>query len=411
MRWTPDRIERARALLGQTPRGGFDGALRQIGCTYEELRGAFRRAGLPAPLAHCRDPMDEGGERAHAPITVLDGHVVHEPPEAAERRRTSVAAQGAPDRFARLVEACRKPLEFAALCDALDMAPGRCLALVDEARAAGYQVSTNAGVVGLRQAEPAERVRDVVPPVVGERQVVGVISDTHLGSKYCLRSQLKDFVRYAYDRGVRRILHPGDVLDGCYRHGLWEVSHSGLDAQADDLLETLPALPGLTYHAITGNHDATFTDASGLDVGTYLENLFAKNGRSDLHFYGNRGAFLRVQGAVFHLWHPRSGGAYARSYPLQKQIEKYAPGEKPDVLLAGHWHTFCYVEERGIHAIACPTFQGGGSAFGKSLGGAPALGGLVLSWDLTEHGTLRAFSVERRAYYEREAPRRVAEAA
>lgn len=404
MRWTPDRIARARALLRQTPRGGLDEALRRLGCSYNELRGALRRAGLPSLTEHLYDPLDG------STVTDLDGHVVHGTPRVAPPVPPAAPAPPA-DRFARLVEACRRPVEFAALCDALDVSPARCLALVDEARVAGYQVSTNAGVVGMRQAEPDERVRDVVPPIVGERQVVGVISDTHLGSKYCLRPQLRDFVEYAYARGVRRILHPGDVLDGCYRHGLWEVSHSGLDAQAADLLETLPALPGLTYHAITGNHDATFTDASGLDVGTYLESLFAKNGRRDLHFYGNRGAFLRVQGAVFHLWHPRSGGAYARSYPLQKQIEKYAPGEKPDVLLAGHWHTFCYVEERGIHAIACPTFQGGGSAFGKSLGGAPALGGLVLSWDLTEHGTLRAFSIERRAYYEREAPRRVAEAA
>ena len=93
---------------------------------------------------------------------------------------------------------------------------------------------------------------------------------------------------------------------------------------------------------------------------------------------------------------------YARSYAVQKQIEKYSSGEKPAILLVGHWHTFVYCMERGVHGIACPTFQGGGSAFSKSLGGAPSIGGLVLSWELTEHGTMRGFNLEYRAYFERE---------
>jgi hypothetical protein len=153
----------------------------------------------------------------------------------------------------------------------------------------------------------------------------------------------------------------------------------------------------------SGNHDETFTSESGIDAGEFIESYFRKRGREDFKFYGNRGAFLKIRGAVVHLWHPRSGGAYAVSYPLQKKIEGYA-ALKPQVLLAGHWHRFCRIEERNVHALACPTFQAGRSAFSKSLTGAPAIGGLILSWTVTRDGTLRDFSDEKRSYFEVERP-------
>ena len=297
---------------------------------------------------------------------------------------------------------------FAELCDRLDMSPSKTKSLIEEAKSLGISVRVEHNHVGIQMPVPDDRIREIgVAPVKGVRQKVAVISDTHLGSKYCLREQLKEFIHYAYSQGIREILHPGDVVDGDYRHGKFEMSHMGLDDQAQDLFDTLPHLPGLTYHGITGNHDATFTDQSGVDVGHFISNYFRERGRNDFQFYGNRGAFIKVRGAVVHLWHPRSGVSYARSYALQKHIEKYSSGEKPQILLAGHWHVFCHVYERGVHAVACPTFQGGGSAFGKSLGGAPAIGGLILSWDLTEDGTMRAFCLEKRSYFEKETPIRV----
>lgn len=301
------------------------------------------------------------------------------------------------------------PVSFETVCDRLNLPPSKAKDLIKRAKLSGLKIHVENDHVGLRVPDEVRKIQTVgVAPVVGETQKIGHISDLHLGSKYCLRAQLKDCVQHFYDQGVRVITCTGDVLDGMYRHGVWELSHTGLDEQCKDLYETLPQLPGLTYHSITGNHDDTFTQGNGVDVGSHIRNYFRDHGRKDLSFYGDRGAFLKVGGALIHLWHPRSGGAYAKSYPVQKQIEKYSPGQKPDILLCGHWHTFCYIEERGIHGIACPTFQGGGSAFSKSLGGAPSIGGLLLSWDLTAHGTLRNFTIAKRSYYEMEKEHRIA---
>lgn len=430
--WSDQDISAAQTVLRRYSVDRFRDAVAEIagtlgrGITPDALRRAFLRRGVGAPTEYCATvapPLSPADEALVEPLMrdaaarlgsrPIAGKVAEAaPPVPQPTSKPSAATAGGPlsPAVQRLVAvAKREPLAFDALCDKLDMAPAKVRALVEEARGAGVVVHVENNHVGIRAAGPEARVRNTgIAPVVGQRQKVGVISDTHLGSKYCLRAQLREFIEYAYSQGVREILHPGDVLDGMYRHGVYEVSHVGLDDQARDLFETLPRLPGLTYHAITGNHDATFTDSSGVDVGRYLENYFQRHGRNDLFFYGNRGAFLKIRGAVVHLWHPRSGVSYARSYALQKLIEKYSSGEKPNVLLGGHWHVYCHVFERGVHALACPTFQGGGSAFSKSLGGAPAIGGMILEWDLTEHGTMRSFRHEFRAYYEVEKPQRIA---
>lgn len=315
-------------------------------------------------------------------------------------------------RLLDLVKLTRKhPVAFEELCNKLDCSPARLRDLVSDARAQNLVIAIDGDQVGFKPRR--EEVQETgVAPVVGQRQMIAHITDTHLGSKYCLRAHLQDFVRYAYEKGVRDFLHSGDVLDGAYKGHGFETSHSGLDEQTRDLFEVMPRLPGLTYHAISGNHDQTYQDDSGVDVQNYIAGYFRDHGRDDWRGYGARGAMLRIRGALVDMWHPSGSTSYAVSYNMQKKIEAYAPGYKPQILLIGHWHRFCYIEERGIHAHAGGTFQGGGSAFGKSLkSGPPAIGGSILSWDLTKDGTIRNFVLERRSYFERERPIEIGAAA
>ena len=318
------------------------------------------------------------------------------------------------EKFTPLVRLTKKgPVTLEEVCDKLGLTPGKAKKFIEEAIKSGIKVKVNLGHVGMDYGSQSTKSHGVslldpmptdnVAPTVGYKKKVAVISDLHSGSKYCLRAQIKEFIHYAYGEGVRTILIPGDVLEGCYRHAAFELTHVGLDDQTRDLIETLPQLKGLSYHAITGNHDFTFTEKIGVDVGSHITWAFKKAGRNDITFYGDRSAFLEVEGATFHLWHPCRGVGHTKSYQLQKQIERYT-ALKPQVLLTGHWHIYCEVYERGVHGIACPTFQGGGSAFGKSLGGSPAIGGLILSWTQTAEGHMRGFSVEKRFYLEVEDP-------
>lgn len=321
----------------------------------------------------------------------------------------NVASVGAGDSgVVELLKCTRKPITFARLCDVLDMAPTKVRRLVETAQERGYTVQVAGDDIAWHEPEPDSAEREIVAPVVGIETTVGVLSDTHFGSKYVRRDYIKDFVAKSYDAGARIILHAGDVLDGIYDHGRWELSHHGLEEQIEDCLTTLPRLDGLKYVFIDGNHDSTFWRMTGYPTGKAIITAAQREGRNDLEYVGARGAMLSIGGAKVELWHPKKSGAYSLSYHLQNHIRDMALGHKPDILLAGHWHTSVYVEQRGVHAFACGTFQGAGSEFSKSLGGAPSLGGWILSWSRTDHGTLRRLKQERISYYEHEAPREVA---
>lgn len=315
------------------------------------------------------------------------------------------AQTGLPDDVLRLTKAIAgsNPPTFEDLCNTLALSPKACRALMDKARGLGVAVHVEHGHVGILRnyGLHTDRVHRLhLPPLKGNEAVVAVISDTHFGSKYCLREAISDFIAKAYAQGIRHVLHPGDLLEGMYKHAFGELSHSGLEDQTRDAFESLPQHPGLHYHAITGNHDETFAKASGLSIGRYIEAYFHSHGRYDLHFYGDRGAYLDVYGALVHLWHPTGSTGFTKSYKLQRLAGSYASGFKPNIVLAGHWHTFCHVEEREVQAIACPTFQSGQSPFGRSLGTTPAIGGLILRWQLTAAGTMRDFALTRYPYHD-----------
>jgi hypothetical protein len=205
-------------------------------------------------------------------------------------------------------------------------------------------------------------------------------------------------------------LLPGDLLDGEYKHGQRELHAHGFDEQADEAIERLPQMQGATWYFVDGNHDETLSKASGAVCGRALVDRALRMGRGDLVYLGQRKGLLRLDSRrgyapLVELWHPKKGGAYALSYNLQKRCATYLPGTKPDFLLAGHWHQFCYIVERGVHALSCGTFQGGGSAYSNAIGTPVALGGQIVSYTLTEHGTVRQVAVERISYYEEERPR------
>lgn len=305
-------------------------------------------------------------------------------------------------------------IELESLCDKLDMSPAKVRALVDEARASGYQLDIAGSMIGRRPSDvPDDECLVQMPQSVDSRQVFAIASDLHIGSKHFMREALEDFVSKAYARGARTILCPGDMLDGVYKFSVWEQRERGFEEQASAAVAELPQRPGMTWHMILGNHDETFERDSGMSVGHALVDTFKRFGRNDLVCHGARGAYLRLKneserrGLIVELWHPKGTPGYAVDYKLRRHIEGYSVSQKPDVLAVGHFHQHGYFCTRGVHGLACGTFQGGKSNFGKSLGGAPAIGGWIVDYALTADGTVREFSPTWVAYYENESPREI----
>jgi predicted phosphodiesterase len=229
-----------------------------------------------------------------------------------------------------------------------------------------------------------------------------------------MAAQFQDFCRIAYKRGVRQFLHVGDLLDGVYTHSIYEQNARGFEEQCGVAIRELPQWPDARWHFIQGNHDETMGEKSGLDVGRAIEQAFRAAGREDVIYHGARGAYLRLKapeekrGLLVHLWHPRDkGNTYALTYALQKRIEGYAVGAKPDCVAAGHWHQSVFFNTRGVYALSAGCFQGSQSSFGKSLRTSPSIGSWIIRYALTEGGTVRRFSPEWLGYQETELIREV----
>jgi len=211
----------------------------------------------------------------------------------------------------------------------------------------------------------ARRARPYEVPVEDENNTItfGIISDTHIGSLYQRVDALSAFYRHCERRGVRIVLHAGDVLDGwkVYRGQEFEL-HPGARSwpeQRDMFAELMPKIKGIETYFITGNHDRSFKNMIGLVVGEELQKV-----RPDWHFVGQDVGFITLRTGsgkkfLIELLHPGGGvKPYAVSYSLQKIIDAIPGGQKPDLLAAGHFHKAFYMPAyRNVQSILAGTFQ------------------------------------------------------
>lgn len=365
--------------------------------THKELLAAAAAADA-AKAARKAQKEAERVAREEAARKANDAHLVKALPVAAT-----------PD-IARLMKASKKYLDLEALCDELDMSPGKVRELVEQAKAKGFQVDLVGGRVGKI---PVAEGDIIVPEIAqaGNRRTIAIVGDVHMCSKHHLKAQFNDFCRKAYKRGVRYFLQVGDMLDGAYPHGQYELTHSGFEDQSEYCVRNLPEYKGAKWIMIAGNHDESLGDRGSLNVGRALESRFRDAGRKDFTCVGARAADVRIHwkdkdgGLHVRLWHPKKSAGYARTYGAQNYIRDMAPGFKPDILAVGHWHTQAYFESRGIHAIMAGCWQGGGSSFSKSLGGAQSIGSWIVDYRLTADGTVRDITPTWVGYYEGETVR------
>ena len=83
----------------------------------------------------------------------------------------------------------------------------------------------------------------------------GIVSDTHINSKWTQLTHLNDFYQRAKDEGVTNIYNAGDIDEGeQMRPGhQYECYTQGADDHVDEILRVYPQINGITTHFITGN--------------------------------------------------------------------------------------------------------------------------------------------------------------
>ncbi len=187
------------------------------------------------------------------------------------------------------------------------------------------------------------------------RHKIGVFTDTHIGSKYTNSQYIIDALKKFEDEGCEFILHAGDVVEGVSsRPGhAFECSHYGFDAQYKEAVRVF-GHTDLNIYFVEGNHSAWAKNAVGADMGLHLDQTLG-----NMHYLGHDMAVMKIGSVDVMLWHGLDGNSYALSYRLQKIIESFQGGTKPNILICGHTHKAIYIFERNVHALSagCMQFQ------------------------------------------------------
>jgi predicted phosphodiesterase len=184
----------------------------------------------------------------------------------------------------------------------------------------------------------------------GETFRIGFITDTHMGSIHFDENWYNSAVKEMIDKKVNFVCHAGDIVDGHYSQRLasqiYELSHIGYNAQKQYAVEMLNKIPFPVY-IISGNHDITHHRNTGAlivkDIADSLEHVT---------YLGHDEGNLNINGVSIKMWHGGDTSSYASSYRVQKLIESFTGGEKPQLLLCGHTHKMVYLFERNIHAFS-----------------------------------------------------------
>lgn len=213
-------------------------------------------------------------------------------------------------------------------------------------------------IEAIVRGEGIERKRIAFPEIrlSGEHHKLVVISDTHIGSVYSPEEWHDVVSNYANENGVEAVLHCGDLVEGMKigRIGtqIYELSELGYEAQKEKAAQILSKYH-VPIYIISGNHDFYYQEYAGANIiKTLSESL------DNVTYVGHDSADIDVGGAIIRLFHGGDGSnSYAVSYRLQKLCEAITGGDKPNILLAGHVHKFCYIFERNIHAISVPCLQ------------------------------------------------------
>lgn len=143
----------------------------------------------------------------------------------------------------------------------------------------------------------------------------------------------------------------------------------------------------------------------GFNFGAYLQYLAREQGRTDLNYIGHVEADVEVKvgntRTIIKVQHPGGGSSYARSYAGQKQVESFQGGEKPAILVQGHYHVSNYMNDRNVHVIGMPGFQDQ-TIFARKKRLRMEIGGALLEFKINKaDGAVTRCRVEFNLFFDR----------
>lgn len=240
---------------------------------------------------------------------------------------------------------------------------------------------------------------------VGKWRTLGLVADTHLA---CREERLAE-LHATYDlfaaEGIKQVFHAGNLVDGYIpRINQASVLTPSIDGQTQYAVDNYPQRDGITTYYITGDDHEGWWIKTGFNWGKYLEQVARAAGRKDLKYIGHVEADVELPArhgsAIMKVQHPGGGSAYARSYTAQKQIESFEGGEKPQILVQGHYHVSNFMQDRNCYVVGMPGFQDQ-TVFARKKRLRMEIGGAIIRFLQHPDGSIHRFQIEWIRYFTR----------
>jgi hypothetical protein len=292
------------------------------------------------------------------------------------------------------------------LSDLYDVSVKRIKEALEELKEKGYNVDTENDIIIMDTliTKNEDTILNVEKMSQGNFRF-GAIGDNHLASRYERLDVLNALYDHYAKEGISIVYNTGNWIEGEARFNKHDLLAHGLDRQLDYFLERYPQRPGITTRLITGDdHEGWYTQREGINVGKYLQSKAESIGRKDLIFLGHMEHDELLTAESGHtrirILHPGGGSSYAISYAPQKIIESYTGGDKPDILLIGHYHKASYEYIRGVHTLqtGCTQDQ---TPFMRKKKLAAHLGGWIFEFSHDKNGAVTRFKSEFFPFYDK----------
>lgn len=263
--------------------------------------------------------------------------------------------------------------------------------LSSELYGAGIDFRVEGGRV-IQAPKDRDRDRETVIDLATNHVRLGVVSDSHGGSKFEQLTALKAFYRHADTLEVDAFIHAGDFTQGSDRMHLGmehEVHAHGSDAQVSYVVATYPKSErNVPTYAISGNHDDSFLKDGGSNVVRQIASR-----REDIVYLGQDAAYLTMGPLRSYIIHPDGGGSYAKSYKPQKLAESVPAHRDVRLMLIGHYHTWGLFRVGQILTFMLPCFQSQYAWLARK-GLHPDIGGVIVDLYITDDGRIPRFTAE-----------------
>lgn len=296
------------------------------------------------------------------------------------------------------------------IADALDRGPRVVSDSLKRLKTQGYNVVESVGKRGcvqleaIAQAEQPRVVHDM-SGYSGKWVRFGVCGDKHLGNMHSRLDVLKLLYDVYESEGIDTVYDTGNWIDGESRFNRGELLVHGLDGQLDYWIENHPQRKGITTKFVAGDdHEGWYQQRECLEIGKYAMLRAREAGRNDLEYLGYAEALIELKaskGSRFMMVnHPGGGSAYAISYKGQKYVESLQGGEKPAIVLQGHYHKFNVGYPREVWVVDTGTCCDQ-TLFMRKKQLQAHVGGQIVELMQAPDGRITRFRVEFLPFYDR----------